>query len=244
MATVQTILERMSRFLSLEYSDVISDAPTLSEFLGYINTAYQTVAKYGMWRWLMTQANVQTVAGQDYVYLPDDFVAWQIGNKPRYSDGIWYYPELVAPDQMTALRAYGSQGTRPTYYQHNYEPNEDLWKMELWPTPQEQLTLVIPYERRLLELVNLDERPKLPGQMHETLIIGCLGEAEEQRDAAATGSQKGKFLSMLARDWAQYGDPQRDAGRLKLRSLDDQRRIAEDWPAAQRLTLINVTGGS
>jgi len=233
------IITRAARLLGLSSADVLADAALLDEFLGYANDAVRSIERHGPWRWLMAEAAITTTSGVETIDLPADFAALQVGSDIFAADGNWGRLCLVEPLHMLHLRSQTPSSGRPAYYSPIFEPNELLWRLQLWPKPDAAIGLRVPYRRRVAAMADTTERPQIPEELHELAAIGAAAEAEEQREKVQAGSQRAKFAGMLAQAWTEHSTPVTDQRPIRLSRIGDERSLADRF-RDQPIT-INVT---
>lgn len=236
---VSDIIRRAAGLLGIEYADVLADAGLLVDFIGYVNDALKTIEDRGDWRWLMVEADIASTANRDWLVLPEDFKALQVQHQVFYIDQTYYFPRAVSPEELGRLRSVSTAAGRPYYYSPIFEPALQQWRLIFWPAPEAVITFRVPYRRLIKRVVEIGEIPQLPIDMHTTLLLGTMAEAEEQRERVPAGSQRAKFMAMLESDWKNGSSPLRDHRPGTLRRLDEATRRHEQY-GGQISTIVRV----
>lgn len=220
--TVDDIILQQAGLLSLDPADITGDPEKLAQFIGYQNQALAEIERAQDWPWLYSRATVDTIAGQDEVSLPADFVKWLPDDVPYLAGQVGLF-EYASREKISRLRAVSStpMSSRPFAWNMAYNAAARRWQMTLWPRPSDVYTITIPYRRRIPRLAAVSDIPSLPDEFHEVLALGACAYTEELEERMDEGTKRAPFNAGLQQLWAEFGSPITTQSRGRLASLQD-----------------------
>lgn len=240
--TVDALMTAAGAMLGYSASDVTRGGAVADLFLGFVNSAQRELERARDWAFLYARTTVTTAVDSQTVDLPADFASLRMDFDPYYADALGYRLRRASGEFLVQARAGGAVSSdRPTHYDLQYAPTEDLWRLDLWPTPDAALGLIVDYKRRLDDVTAGDAVPAIPTRLHDLLqtLVMCI--AEEQLERAPRGSQRDKYERDLAAEFAAM-QPDRGHGRLILGGGTGRRPFPD--PAAGDMVVGQVTSAS